>query len=1090
VYCPAPARRGFRRLFPRALAAVALASALLPLPLVQSIPSVAASTLPMGFTDTAVVTGLNHPTNIAFAPGGRVFVSEKGGVVKTWASYASLLDGDAPATTIDIHTEVYDFWDRGLLGMTVDPGWPSRPYLYLLYTLDARPGDTPPHWNDVCPSPPGATSEGCVAVSRLARITVNTSTGVSTSKTNLLGGATSGADRFDWCQQFPSHSIGTVLFGHDGMLYVGSGDGASFASTGNDWGQLGGTLPSTANPVTPANPCADPVDPAHIPPAQNPATFYTGAQGGAMRAQGVRSSRTQITLDGSVLRLDPDTGAAASGNPLASSTDLNRRRVIAYGFRNPFRFTFRPGTNDLWLGDVGNSDWEELNRIPDITSARNYGWPCYENTTYGHYYGSNNPTLCSTISGVTMPYWAYNHTAHQASGDGCTIGNGSSISGLAFYTGANYPAHYLNGLFIADYTRNCIVFMPKGSNGLPDPTQVEPFEADAAGPVSLIAAPDGDIVYPVLCAAASGVSCPEGSGAIHRIHYGLTAAFTANPTSGTAPLHVNFDASSSSSPAGGLSFVWSFGDGTPDTSPSTSPTTSHTYATPGNFTARLTVTDANNATAHASRSIAAGNSPPSVTIDTPSSGLTWKVGDTINITGHATDAQDGTLSGSHLAWTVIIEHCPAVGCHEHLLTTFTGTSGTAVAPDHDMPTYLRILVTATDSGGLTDTAETDVQPLSSTVTIQSNPGGMPITFGGTSNAAGQTFTEIEGATRVVTASSPTFIGENEYAFSSWSDGGARSHNVTVPASNITLTANYTLIASDASNTCSGAPIRSPIGSWWSGGLATGTDVDWYRFTISSTQAVRVALGDLPVPAKLDLYRDCTTLLGSSNRGGTAPEEINKRLSAGTYALKVSALGTGDPNGTYKVRPKLQGTYVSLVSLNATTTASTLRLVGEVLNGSTSTRGPIGLTAKLYNSSGHLITTRSGTAYRTILPSMSKSPFAISGSLPNGFDHATISISSAPVTHSSLVAPTLGGIAGASVNGSWTTTGTVGNPHSKTIHSVRVFVTIYDDLGQVSGVAYVAPVLSDIAPHKSSTFKATFPAGLTPSYTYVTARARY
>ena len=52
-------------------------------------------------------------------------------------------------------------------------------------------------------------------------------------------------------------------------------------------------------------------------------------------------------------------------NPLAASSDPNARRIVAYGLRNPFRFTFRPGTNEVWVGDVGWNDWEEINRITD-----------------------------------------------------------------------------------------------------------------------------------------------------------------------------------------------------------------------------------------------------------------------------------------------------------------------------------------------------------------------------------------------------------------------------------------------------------------------------------------------------------------------------------------------------------------------------------------------------------------------------------------------------------------------------------------------------------------------------------------------------
>src|SRR6266496_5706983 len=63
----------------------------------------------------------------------------------------------------------------------------------------------------------------------------------------------------------------------------------------------------------------------------------------------------------------------APGNPLFGSSDPNERRIIGYGFRNPFRMIVKPGTNDVWVADVGSGTWEEIDRIPDITSARNYG---------------------------------------------------------------------------------------------------------------------------------------------------------------------------------------------------------------------------------------------------------------------------------------------------------------------------------------------------------------------------------------------------------------------------------------------------------------------------------------------------------------------------------------------------------------------------------------------------------------------------------------------------------------------------------------------------------------------------------------------
>jgi glucose/arabinose dehydrogenase len=68
-----------------------------------------------------------------------------------------------------------------------------------------------------------------------------------------------------------------------------------------------------------------------------------------------------VTLDGAILRVDPATGAALPNNPLISHA--NAKRIIAYALRNPFRFTIWPGTSEVWLGDVGWSKWEEINRI-------------------------------------------------------------------------------------------------------------------------------------------------------------------------------------------------------------------------------------------------------------------------------------------------------------------------------------------------------------------------------------------------------------------------------------------------------------------------------------------------------------------------------------------------------------------------------------------------------------------------------------------------------------------------------------------------------------------------------------------------------
>ncbi|HEY7707693.1 MAG TPA: PQQ-dependent sugar dehydrogenase, partial [Gaiellaceae bacterium] len=135
-----------------------------------------AAVLQPNFQETTVLSGLTNPTTMRFAPDGRVFVAEKSGRIKTFDS----LNDSTATITADLSTNTYNFWDRGMLGMALDPNYPADPYLYVLYTYDGDIGGLAPKWgtpgvlSDPCPPTFGATGDGCVVSGRLSRIPIAT----------------------------------------------------------------------------------------------------------------------------------------------------------------------------------------------------------------------------------------------------------------------------------------------------------------------------------------------------------------------------------------------------------------------------------------------------------------------------------------------------------------------------------------------------------------------------------------------------------------------------------------------------------------------------------------------------------------------------------------------------------------------------------------------------------------------------------------------------------------------------------------------------------------------------------------------------
>lgn len=288
----------------------------------------ATTPLPTGFVESVYLQdpdNLDQLTSMTFAPDGRLFVLEKKGNVRVVKS------GQVNPTPF-FSVEVDGFSERGLDGIELDPNFASNGYVYLYYTA---------------PDPQNPNTAPNAAKNRLVRVTAdpaNPDVALANSMVVLLDGIASDTGY---------HNGGSLHFGSDGMLYLGTGE------------------------------------------------------------SGVRQYAGDLsTLNGKVLRLDVDHLTSADSvipadNPFVNTPGA-RPEIYAYGFRNPFSSAVDPATGKFFVNDVGGSLIEE---IDDVTApGGNYGWPQAEGASaipglinpiyqYAHLTNNTEGTIDSSITG-------------------------------------------------------------------------------------------------------------------------------------------------------------------------------------------------------------------------------------------------------------------------------------------------------------------------------------------------------------------------------------------------------------------------------------------------------------------------------------------------------------------------------------------------------------------------------------------------------------------------------------------------------------------------------------------------------------------
>ncbi|MFJ2257037.1 PQQ-dependent sugar dehydrogenase [Streptomyces sp. NPDC087844] len=590
------------------------------------------------------VAETGEPMTLAVLPDRSVLHTSRDGTLR--------LTNAAGTTSVAGKLDVYSHDEEGLQGVAVDPGFASNRQIFLYYApkLSTPAGDAP--------------SDGSAAdfapfdgVNRLSRFVLKSDGTLDPASEKKILDVP--ASRGLCC-----HVGGDIDFDAAGNLYL---------STGDD------TNPFASDSYTPIDERA----------TRNP----------AFDAQ--RSSANTNDLRGKVLRIKVSADgsyAIPSGNLFPSGTAKTRPEIYAMGFRNPFRMSVDKATGIVYLGDYGPDAGTasptrgpggqvEFNRI---TKAGNFGWPyCtgkndayidynFATGTSGSAFNCAAPTNNSpNNTGLTslppvQPAWIPY--------DGASVpefGNGSEspMGGPVYRYDADstsevkFPQEYDGDFFAGEFGRRWIKRIESSGDGTVQSINSVPWTGTQV--MDMAFGPDGALY---VLDYGTGYFNGDANSALYRIDHvtgGLapSAQAKANVTSGKAPLAVTFSSAGSTDPDGDtLDYAWNFGDG----STSTAANPSHTYATNGQYTATLTVTDSTGKSGSASVQITVGNTAPTVKLDLPLDGGIHDFGDAIPFKVTVTDPEDGTIDCSKVKVTFIVGH----DSHGHPQTSTTGCTGT------------------------------------------------------------------------------------------------------------------------------------------------------------------------------------------------------------------------------------------------------------------------------------------------------------------------------------------------------------------------------------------------------------------------------
>jgi len=555
----------------------------------------------------------NEPMELDLLPDGRIVFIERKGVIKIY-------DPDLESTTTLTTMDVYSGEEDGLIGMAVDPNYAENKHLFLCYSHPEKIYQSISRFS----FDPDASKSEAILSDEVVVLTIPT-------------------QRDECC-----HSGGSLEFDHNGYLWASFGDN---------------TNPHQSQ--------------GHSPSDERPGRGPFDAQKSSSNTNDLRGKIIRISVNSDGTYNIPD------GNLFAKDGSEGRPEIYVMGCRNPFRFSVDPETNHVYWGEIGPDARDDVkDRGPrgydELNQAKGpgfFGWPYFigDNKAYndfdfaasesGSLYDPQHPINDSPnntgIRDLPPAQEAMIWYPYANSEEFPLVGSGgrNAMAGPMYHADLykdhpnRFPDYYDDKLLIYDWMRGWIMSVTFDENN--NMVSMERFLPSIKwnNLMDVVMGPEGDLYT---LEYGTGWFTANENAILSHITYNPgnrkpESSIMADKSAGGLPLVVHFDASKSKdSDEEDLEYIWDFGDG----NTAKGIIVDHTYTTPGNYTAQVTVKDKAGEESTSQSKILAGNTPPEVKIQLAGNEHFYFPDQPLKYEVIAVDTEDGTIDQSNIALSV------------------------------------------------------------------------------------------------------------------------------------------------------------------------------------------------------------------------------------------------------------------------------------------------------------------------------------------------------------------------------------------------------------------------------------------------------